>query len=952
MRLLMPITFLLFSFSCAMAVASGETPWALTGWNQSAPPILNGNSSSVRNFIDQFVLARLKQESLTPSPEATPETLLARLYHSLTGLAPTADQREAYLADKNPRRYEAALERLLADPAYGERWARHWLDIARYADSKGYAFLEDRHLHFAWTYRDWVIDALNRDMPYDQFVREQIAADRLHPKGSGGRENLAALGFLTVGRRFLNNQHDILDDRIDVITRGLLGLTVACARCHDHKNDPVSMEDYYSLYAVLAGSREPDDLPRLRSEPLSKAEKDFQTEQQRRDDAVDHFVSLRRAEVLSRLAQPSVIAPHLLAASADAATQTVLSGEYDLNPAVVSKWRDHIAAQSDADPLWGPWKALAVLPAEGWQKAANLLAGNSVRQPEWSRALLQPVPVDRMDLARRVAEVLERSRRGEPALAEYKLQLTGPKSPLNIPLEQTGKLLGRVDRDHQRDLQRQADEWRAVTPPSLARAMVLEELPDPPIARVFKRGNPLRPGPEIPRQFVDCLVTGAPVALEKGSGRLDLAHALTRPDHPLLARVIVNRVWMHHFGEGLIRTPGDLGNRGETPTHPALLDWLARDFISHGWSLKHLHRTILTSATYRQSSTRRPELEERDPDNRLLARQNVRRIDWETLRDRLLQSAGRLDNRRGGPPEPVLAWPHSNRRTIYTYVERQNAPGAPRAFDVASPDTSTPRRHETLTAAQGLFLLNSPFVIEQAVELAKRAESDNEPVNALFRMAWGRAATERERAEGVVFLKGSTQANSGTPSLWSCGQATLRDGAVTEFVPLSHFTGSAWQATALLPAPKTGKMHLTASGGHPASDASMVVVRRFTSPADMTVSVSGVLEHPDYRGDGVSASVVGPDGRVIVSWSAKQRAIATIAGPIRLLKGQSLDCVVAPGKDPGYDTFLWSPVLIDQATGKPYDSAREFDGAPVPAITPMAQLAQALLLGHPFHFVE
>ena len=952
MRLMMPITFLFLSFSCAIAVASGETPWALTGWNQLPPPVVQGASGRVRNPIDQFVLARLEQDRLTPSPEAKQEVLLSRLHHSLTGLAPTADQREAYIADKNPARYEAAVERLLADPAYGERWARHWLDIARYADSKGYAFLEDRHLHFAWTYRDWVIEALNRDMPYDQFVREQIAADRLHPKGSGGRENLAALGFLTVGRRFLNNQHDILDDRIDVITRGLLGLTVACARCHDHKNDPVSMEDYYSLYAVLAGSREPDDLPLVRSEPLSQAEKDFQTEQQRRDDAVDDFVRRRRAEVLSRLAQPSVIAPHLLAASADAATQTVLSGEYDLNPAVVSRWRDHIAAQSDADPLWGPWKSLAVLPAEGWQKAANLLAGNSVRQPEWSRALLQPVPVDRMELARRVAEVLERSRRGEPALAEYKLQLTGPKSPLNIPLEQTGKLLGRVDRDHQRDLQRQADEWRAVTPPSLARAMVLVELPDPPIARVFKRGNPLRPGPEIPRQFVDCLVTGAPVALEKGSGRLDLAHALTRPDHPLLARVIVNRVWMHHFGEGLIRTPGDLGNRGEAPTHPALLDWLARDFISHGWSLKHLHRTILTSATYRQSSTRRPELEERDPDNRLLARQNVRRIDWETLRDRLLQSAGRLDRKRGGPPEPVLGWPHSTRRTIYTYVERQNAPGTPRAFDAASPDTSTPRRHETLTAAQGLFLLNSPFVIEQAVGLAKRAESDSQPVNALFRMAWGRSATESERADAVVFLKGSAQANPRMPSLWSYGHATLRDGAMTEFAPLGHFTGSAWQATALLPAPNTGKLHLTASGGHPASETSMVVVRRFTSPADMTVSVSGTLEHPDYRGDGVCASVVAPDGQVVVSWSAKQRSIATITSPIRLLKGQSLDCVVAPGKDPGYDTFLWSPVLIDQATGKRYDSAREFDGPPVPAITPMAQLAQALLLGHPFHFVE
>lgn len=952
MRLLLPITFLLLTFSGAITLASGETPWALTGWNMTPPPVVEGMPGLIRNPIDQFVVARLKQERLTPSPEAKPEVLLARLHHGLTGLAPTADQREAYLSDKDPARYESAIDRLLADPAYGERWARHWLDIARYADSKGYAFLEDRHLHFAWTYRDWVVDALNRDMPYDQFVREQIAADRLHPPGSVGRENLAALGFLTVGRRFLNNQHDILDDRIDVITRGLLGLTVACARCHDHKNDPVSMEDYYSLYAVLAGSREPDELPRVRSEPLNQSEKAFLAEQQRRDNAVAAFVRRRRAEVLAGLAQPSVVAPHLLAASADAATQTVLAGEYDLNPTIVARWRDHIAAQSDTDPLWGPWKALAGLSSEGWHQAAKQVSEAQEKQPAWALALLHPVPVNRMELARRVAGVLERAHQGDPELAGYQHQLTGPKSPLDVPLAQTGKLLGRLDRDQQRDLQRQADEWRAVTPPSLATAMALEDIPDPPRARVFKRGNPLRAGPEIPRHFVDCLVTGSPVALEKGSGRLDLAFALTRPEHPLLARVIVNRVWMHHFGEGLIRTPGDLGNRGEAPTHPALLDWLARDFINHGWSLKHLHRTILTSATYRQASARRLELENTDPDNRLLARQNVRRIDWETLRDRLLQSAGRLDGRRGGPPEPVLAWPHSTRRTLYTYVERQNAPGAPRAFDAASPDSSTPRRHETLTAAQGLFLLNSPFVLEQAVELARRAETAGDPVNELFRMAWGRSATAMERNEAVAFVKEAATAEPEPPSVWSCGQATLRDGSMTGFSPLGHFSGSAWQATALLPAPDTGKMHLTASGGHPASHTGMVVVRRFTSPGDMSVSVSGTLEHPDYRGDGVRASMVGPKGRVVASWSAKHESVATMAGPIRLSKGQTLDFVVAPGGDPGYDTFLWSPVLTDQATGKPYDSARGFAGPPVPSINPMAQLAHALLMSHPIHFVE
>lgn len=945
-----PITVLLL-LSGALVWASGATPWALTDWSDTTPPPVR-DTLWVRNPIDRFILARLEQDHLKPSREAPQEVLLARLHHTLTGLPPSAEQRAAFIAETDPKRFENALERLLADPAYGERWARHWLDIARYADSKGYVFLEDRHLHFAWTYRDWVIEALNADMPYDRFVREQIAADRLHPSGDPGRGNLAALGFLTVGRRFLNNQHDILDDRIDVVTRGLLGLTVACARCHDHKNDPVTMEDYYSLYAVLAASREPDDLPLLRAGPLGQAEQAFLAEQQRRDDAVDDYVRRRRTDLISAFSRPESVAPHLLAASADTARQTALSRDHDLNPTLVTRWREYLAKQPDGDPLWATWKSLAAVPASGWNAAVAREREKVASGPACIVSLLNPTPANSMDLARRVAALLYRAAKGEPDLAAYRGALIGPGGPLDIPPEQTGKLLGRADRDIQRDLQRQADEWRAVTPPALARAMVLEDLPDPPRARVFKRGNPLRPGEDIPKQFVECLVTGAPISLEKGSGRLELAHAITRPDHPLLARVIVNRVWMHHFGEGLIRTPGDLGSRGDVPTHPALLDWLARDLVAHGWSLKRLHRLILTSATWRQSSVRREDLEERDPENRLLARQNARRIDWETLRDKLLLAAGSLDVARGGPPEPVLSWPWSRRRTIYTYVERQNAPGAPRTFDAASPDTSTPRRLETLTAAQGLFLLNSPFVIEQAVAMAGRAESAGDPVAMLFRLAWGRDPTEAEQDHARSFLKDPAPSASQVISPWSCGQGRIKDETLTGYTPLSHFTGSAWQATPLLPAPASGKMHLTSTGGHPPSDNPLVVVRRFTAPAEMTVSIRGILEHPDYRGDGVRAWLVGPDGRAIASWKVLHGESITTAGPVALKAGQTLDFVVGPGENPGYDSFLWAPVVTDATTGTVHYAARGFSGPPVAVPTPLARLAQTLILGHPFHFVE
>ena len=738
------LIFTLLLLSGAMGWASGNKPWAIEGWLDTRPPEVH-DTAWVRNPIDRFVLARLEKEGLKPSPEAAPEALLARLHHSITGLPPSAARRAEFLADADPARLERRMERLLDDPAYGERWARHWLDIARYADSKGYVFLEDRHLHFAWTYRDWVIDALNRDMPYDRFVREQLAADRLHPEGTPGRENIAALGFLTVGRRFLNNQHDILDDRIDVVTRGLLGLTVACARCHDHKNDPVTMEDYYSLYAVLAASREPEDLPLLGASSLTPAEQAFLAEQKRRDDAVDDYVRRRRGDLITGFSRPEAVAPHLLAASADTALQTDLAREHDLNPTLVARWREFLSVQPDSDPLWSTWKALAPASGAEWNKAVMKRRMEAPKSPDWAAGLLEPAPATHMDLARRVAALLSAAAKGDPALAPYRATLAGPGGPLDLPPEQTGKLLGRADRDAQRDLQRQADEWRAITPPALARAMVLEDIPDPPRARVFKRGNPLRQGDEIPKRFVACLANGSPITLGSGSGRLELANAITRPDHPLLARVIVNRVWMHHFGEPLVSSPTDFGVRGDPPLHPELLDWLASDFIRSGWSVKHLHRVILRSATFAQRAG------EGYP---------RRRLDLESMRDSLLTVSGRLDTSIGGPPVDMTGDPMAARRSVYGLVDRQNLPGLFRSFDFATPDQCAERRPHTTVPQQALFALNAPFVQDQAravVQLPEitRATGSAERIQALYRRILSRDPSSRELGQSLQFLEAS-----------------------------------------------------------------------------------------------------------------------------------------------------------------------------------------------------
>jgi len=568
----------------------------------------------VRNPIDAFVLAKLREKKLAPSPEADRRTLIRRLTFDLTGLPPTPDEVARALNDDSADWYERVVERLLASPAYGERWGRHWLDVARYADTKGYVFQEERRYPFAYTYRDYVIDAFNADKPYDRFVTEQLAADRLDL--GADKSPLAAMGYLTLGRRFLNNTHDIIDDRIDVVTRGLLGLTVSCARCHDHKFDPIPTKDYYSLYGVFAASTEPKDLPLLGPVEQTPEIVAFEAELKKRQDAVDAF------------------------------------------------------------------------------KEANKdgLAGNN------------------RDLRNKV-----------------------------------------------RALEKKVEEWKATSPVAPPRGMVLNDSQRAGQPQVFVRGNPNNRGASVPRQFLEVLAVDRQ-PFKDGSGRLELAKAIASPENPLTARVMVNRVWLHHFGEGIVRTPGDFGSRGEPPTHPELLDWLAKRFVADGWSVKGLHRLIVTSATYRQASAARPEAEAADPENRLLWKQNRRRLELEALRDGLLAASGRLDRRVGGPAVEITKAPYPLRRTVYAFVERQNLPGVFRTFDFASPDTTTAQRYTTTVPQQALFLLNSPFAVEQAKAFAARPDvaglaDPAERVRAMYRLAYGRDADADEVRLGVGFIQ-------------------------------------------------------------------------------------------------------------------------------------------------------------------------------------------------------
>lgn len=632
------------------SASSASTHWAFRPMKKSAPPRVK-DTAWVKSPIDRFILARLEAKSLSPAPAADRRTLIRRAAFDLTGLPPTAEEVDAFLKDRSANAFEKVIDSLLASPAYGERWGRHWLDVARYADTKGYVFTEDAVYHNAYTYRDWVIRSLNEDLPYDQFVIRQLAADQLHEQD---RRSLAALGFLTVGRRFLNDPVFINDDRIDVTTRGLMGLTVGCARCHNHKFDPITAKDYYALYGVFASSVEPTPPPAISpreiSEPYEKHNALLRQIQEEHDNLVRDQVNALRARV-------------------EKAPETV---------------------------------------------------STQIKQTLQS---IRPEVLPNGDQIRTLA-------------AEFK-----PTAQQRLKeLSQT-----RADLDKK-------------TPPTPEFAMGFVDAPQPFDPYVFVRGNPNNRGESVKRRFLTCLAGENPQPFRIGSGRLELAQAIADKDNPLTARVFVNRVWMYHFGQALVRTPGDFGTRGEPPTHPELLDWLALRFIENGWSLKRLHKTIMLSSSYQQSSLGTAKAFLADPENRLLSHQNRQRLDLEALRDSLLWASGRLDTKVGGPAVEITMPPYSTRKTVYGFIDRQNLQGLFRTFDFASPDASSAQRYRTTVPQQALYMMNSPFLVEQAKALAARPEfavgaAPAAKVRTAYRLLFSRAPTPEELAAAVSFLK-------------------------------------------------------------------------------------------------------------------------------------------------------------------------------------------------------
>lgn len=788
------------------------THWAFQPIARPTPPRTKAGAAG--NAIDAFILQKLEAAGIDFNPPADRRTLLRRVSFDLVGLPPTAEEVAAFENDRSPDAFGTVVDRLLASPQYGERWGRHWLDLARYADTKGYVFTEERKYPFSYTYRDYVIRALNNDLPFDRFLLEQIAADQL-PLGED-KTALAAMGFLTLGRRFGNNKNDIIDDRIDVVMRGLQGMTVACARCHDHKFDPIPTDDYYSLHGIFASSVEPPELPQIGPAPDIEAYREYEAELQKRDKAYQDFLSSKLESLAEELR--TQVTDYLVAAIRkdgqplpEGIDLSIGAGE--IRPPIVQRWKAYLKETANGShPVFGPWHALSRLPGEGFGAAASaLIAGlddAADAQPRTNalvkKGLLKAAPQSMLDVAsvygKLLADVHGQWTKGQsappaetgatgtvvaratalpdPAAEELRQVLYGEKSPVSVPMDGARKLFDRETNNKAAELKRAVDSLKANSPAAPPRAMVMQDAPQPTQPKVFIRGNSGRPGKEVPRRFLQVLLPKGAAPFQQGSGRLELARAIASPQNPLTARVIVNRVWQHHFGTGLVLTPSDFGFRGEAPSHPELLDYLSGTFIDEGWSLKKLHRRILLSAVYMQTSDDRADGLRVDPENRLLWKMNRRRLEFEPFRDSLLAVAGRLDFTSGGRPVDLFATPFTTRRAVYGFIDRQDLPGTLRVFDFASPDVSTPKRPETTVPQQSLFGMNSQFVIEQAKHLAARAEVAAAPtsadrVAALYRLVYARAADADELAAGTKFLDTPVPTDSKLLPLEQYAQALL-----------------------------------------------------------------------------------------------------------------------------------------------------------------------------------
>ena len=973
-----------------------ESHWSYQPINEVAPPEVK-NTSWPKQPIDRFILSALESNGLAPNSPTDRRNLILRACFTLTGLPPTYDEVQAFEADKSSDAFERLIDRLLESKHYGERWARHWLDLARFAETTGYqAGNRDTRYPYAYTYRDYVINAFNDDKPFNEFIIEQLAADQLE-LNDANRPKLAALGFLTVGRKFMGNQHEIIDDRIDVVTRAFLGTSVACARCHDHKYDPIPTADYYSLYGVFASCQEPEELPLLGEPSATPGYDAFLGATAEKQKEVDGWLDKKRAatedELRSRIADYMI---HLAKLKNESNPKSVkkIGDRGPLRPRAVGRWQEFMKSPAtQSHPVWGFLNRFEALPQGTFQEEfKNLLQGPpealSNLNPSLVDSLRELTPESIMDVAQAVGKKLEgifnnwKELRKNDANATrlpndndeaLRVAFFATDNPTTLNSEQMIALLDQGERNEYNQQLGKIKGVEASHHGSPPRGMVINDKPTPHDPVIFKRGQPGNAGDSVPRRFLQLLshVDGGK-PFTKGSGRFELAQAIANKDNPLTSRILVNRIWQHQFGAGLVPTASDFGARGDKPSHPELLDYLASEFMRDGWSIKRLQKRIMLSATWQQSSEVHRQGETLDPENRLLWHMPRRRLEFEPLRDRLLTATDKLDRRIGG--RSVMIHEDATRRGLYAYVDREDIPGLLASFDLPSPDASQATRARTTVPQQALFFINAKFVIGQAEQLAATTStiaSTDERLKALYHVTLARDPDELELRMANDFLAASQTASAtAAPStvalpVWRYGYGSLAtDSNAVSFTALPHFTGKVWQGSEQFPDPALAFTSLSAAGGHPGNGRAQCTILRWVSPLAGTVSIEGEIKHESDQGDGIQGRIVSSKSGVLGNWTAKNNKITTSVATVDVAVGDTIDFVMDCGASPDNDSYQWKPrVRVISSTSESvkanfvWSASKEFDKSstsllPPPKMDAWVQFAQVLLLSNEFAFVD
>jgi hypothetical protein len=802
--------------------------------------------------------------------------------------------------------------------------------------------------------------------------------------------------------------HEIIDDRIDVVTRGTMALTVSCARCHDHKYDPISTADYYALYGVFMNCRE-EQVPLTAASSADAASEDEL--RRRREHLAKTLAEHKQAaheRVCNRLTD-YLLAQLDLQNYPEEGFNQVLRVD-DVIPGFVRRWQAYLASAVD-NPAFVAWHRFLALPPQDFALRAPEVCRQLAELPaEACNRLVaeefRTAPQSMREVAERYGRLFKRidgewdalrqaaEEARQPAPhglddpdAEALRQVThGASSPCRVPNEAVVNIEYYFDRGTLEPMwiaQSRLDRWllqSEASPPHAVALFDREQIREP---RVFRRGNPALKGEQVPRRFLSVLSPHDSPPFQQGSGRWELARAIIDPGNPLTARVWANRVWMHHFGQGLVLTPSEFGLRAAPPSHPELLDWLASELRSQGWSTKALHRVMMLSATYQQTSYEPGDgaafaaARQMDPENRLLWRMNPHRLSFEELRDTMLSVTGDLRQDLGGRTADLFPADDSNhRRSLFGLVDRQFLSNAQRMFDFANPDLHTPQRTETSVPQQALFAMNHPFPAARARSLAARlvsAESADSAASAdssashsehyvaeIYRRVLQRPPAPAEQRRATAFLEGGPLPAAGSsrpPSIWRYGYGAYAAGTgVVGFAPLPCFTGSAWQGTSSFPAPQLGALQLTAAGGCAGSDVPRVVIRRWVAPRAMEVAIRSEAKHESSAGDGIVCRIVVRGTEELAAAEVHNKSAELVVASCRVAEGDAIDFVADGRLDAEDDEFAWAPVVTERVAGdapaESWNAKVDFCGPPDKPLNRRELLAQALLLSNELAFID